>query len=255
MRSLPSWDKPIMVNSSAPQEAAMAAESPRDKTEATVAGALLVPATDADLADAHVLISPSPISSGPISPSSIFQGSSPNGLPSSDPLESQAIPTIAAQIKLNARAIGNPHVRLRLDNETIAAVNTDLAQEVMVIPQQRLTVMPNMPPAVMGLLNHRSRIFWVLDLPRLFGLTPLDPRLSEYHLAILRVNNKSVALAVQQVEGVARFTPEEIESPLEHELAAELVPYLQGCIPQGEDVLLVLDAAAISAYDASPSEA
>ncbi|NJN31729.1 MAG: purine-binding chemotaxis protein CheW [Synechococcales cyanobacterium RM1_1_8] len=163
------------------------------------------------------------------------------------------MPAIAAPAEHSSQSLGLPHVRLRLDDRTLAVLNTDLAQEVMVIPQQRLTVMPNMPPAVMGLLNHRSRIFWALDLPQLFGLTPLDPRSPEYHLAILRVNDKSVALAVQQVQGVARFTPDAIESPLDHEIAPGLVPYLQGCIPQTEAMLLVLDAAAIAAYDASPN--
>lgn len=78
----------------------------------------------------------------------------------------------AAQAAEQNEATSLPHIRLGLDGNAIAAVNTDQAQEVMVIPQQRLTVMSNMPTTVMGLVNHRSRIFWVLDLPQLFGLPP-----------------------------------------------------------------------------------
>lgn len=159
-----------------------------------------------------------------------------------------SIPTITTQGEGNAKATGNPYIRLRLDDNHLAAVNTDQAQEVLVIPQQRLTVMPNMPAAVMGLLNHRSRIFWVLDLPQLFGLTPLDPRSPDYHLAILRVNDKSIGLAVKEVQGVTRFSTETIQSALDHQLSPGLIPYLKGCTPQEEEMLLVLDAEAISSY-------
>jgi chemotaxis signal transduction protein len=51
---------------------------------------------------------------------------------------------------------------------------------------------------------------------------------------------------------VTRFSPEEVRSPLDHDIAAGLVPYLQGCIPQVEEILLVLDALAIADYDAMP---
>ncbi len=159
-----------------------------------------------------------------------------------------SIPTVALQGGSSTKSTGNPHIRLRLDDNTLAAINTDQAQEVLVIPQQRLTVMPNMPAAVMGLLNHRSRIFWVLDLPQLFGLTPLDPRSPEYHLAILRVNNKPIGLAVQEVQGVTRFSTELIQSAIDNELSPGLIPYIQGCIPQNDEKLLVLDAVAISSY-------
>ena len=38
----------------------------------------------------------------------------------------------------------------------------------------------------------------------------------------------------------------------QHDIAAGLVPYLQGCIPQAEEILLVLDALAIADYNAMP---
>lgn len=159
-----------------------------------------------------------------------------------------SIPTITTPGQGNAKATGHPHIRLRLDDHTVATINTAQAQEVLVIPQQRLTVMPNMPMAVMGLLNHRSRIFWVVDLPQLFGLTPLDPRSLEYHLAILRVNGQSIGLAVQEVQGVTRFSTDIIQSAIDNELPPGLIPYLKGCIPQDDEMLLVLDSVAISSY-------
>lgn len=159
-----------------------------------------------------------------------------------------SMPILKAQEPGIAKAAGRPHVRLQLDQDHLAAIHAEQAQEVLVISQQRLTVMPNMPPAVMGLLNHRSRIFWVLDLPLLLGLTPLDPRSPEYSLAILRVNGKSVGLATQEIQGITRFSTDVIQSAVDKELSPGLMPYLKGYIPQGNEMLLILDAIAISSY-------
>ena len=160
----------------------------------------------------------------------------------------RSIPTIESAIEPGNEVAGDPYIRLSLDGRTMAAVSTDQAQEVMVIPRHRLTVMPNMSTAAMGLLNHRSRIFWVLDLPQLFGLPPLDPRSQEYHLVILRINDQAVGLAVQSVLGVTRFSTAEIQSPLDHDITPGLVPYLKGCLPKAEELLLVLDAEVVAAY-------
>lgn len=157
------------------------------------------------------------------------------------------------------KTIGDPYIQLQLNDSAIAAVDTRQAQEVLVIAPQQLAVMPNLPTTVMGLINHRSRIFWVIDLPQIFGLTPLDPRAAEYHLAVLHVDNVHVGIAVQQVLGVTRVAQEAIASPFDNHLPEALVPYLRGCVPLGaqsrsrsgpspQDMLLILDGAAIAAY-------
>lgn len=179
-----------------------------------------------------------------------------------------AIATSALPTRQGSQAlknIGDPYIRLQLSDDAIAAVDTRQAQEVLVIAPQQLAVVPNMPTTVMGLINHRSRIFWVIDLPQIFGLTPLDPRAAEYHLAVLHVGNVHVGIAVQHVLGVTRVAQEAIASPLDNHLSEALVPYLRGCVlsdpmaaaqeasalPQKslqQDMLLILDGAAIAAY-------
>lgn len=123
------------------------------------------------------------------------------------------------------------------------------------IPNHRLSVMPNMASAVMGLLNHRSRVIWVVDLSQLLGLSPLNPRPPEHHLAILQAGGISLGLAIREVQGITRILPTAITSTLAPDLPSDMTPYLRGCVmPEtrrpDQKPLLILDAEAIAAYSA-----
>jgi len=115
---------------------------------------------------------------------------------------------------------------------------------VVIIESDRLTPIPNMPPWIMGLLNQRSRIFWVIDLPHFLGLAPIHSEGDNYNLAIVRIEEKAVGLRLDTVEGIIRFAPENIQSPV-GVVPSALEPYLSGCILYAEEILLVLEAAAI----------
>jgi positive phototaxis protein PixI len=159
-----------------------------------------------------------------------FPAGPPAGLPQGGLTES--FPQTMVQEPVQERLLrgdGLPHIRLRVDEQIVVAVSTLQSQEVITIPQQRLTVIPNMPPMAMGLINHRSRVFWLLDLPHLLGLTPLAPRAAEYTLAIVRVGQLSLGLAVREVQGNIRLSPDQIQSPL-GQVNAQLVPYLKGVV-------------------------
>lgn len=166
-------------------------------------------------------------------------------------LPTAALPMAASLGSPTLQNLGDPYIRLRLNERLIAAVDTRQAQEVLVIAPQALTVVPTMAPTIMGLIHHRSRIFWVIDLAQVFGLVALEPRAAAYHLAILQVGNVHVGIAVQQIQGVTRIVQEDIVSPLDSDVPAPLVPYLRGCIPCEEGPLMVLDATAIATYNPS----
>lgn len=151
-------------------------------------------------------------------------------------------PASPAPIQLSTSE--EPYLKFRLDSQTWAVLAMQYAQEVLVSPAQRITPMPNMPPAVLGLLNWRSRVLWVVDLAHMLQLQPLEANVQKYNLAIVRVGELPLALAVQQVEGVTRLAPDTIQSPV-GTVTAGLIPFLQGCILQQQDILLALDAEAI----------
>jgi len=62
----------------------------------------------------------------------------------------------------------------------------------------------------MGLIEHRSNVFWVLDLPQLLGLPSLDSTAIETHIAILQMGKLLLGLGVYRIGQVVRFTETEI---------------------------------------------
>lgn len=139
---------------------------------------------------------------------------------------------------------GAPYLRLQLDSKTAAGLEMKHSQEVIMVAVSRIAPMPNMPDFVLGLLNQRSRVYWVVDLPQMLELQPLAKDVQQYNIAIVRVGNIPLALAVREVKGVMRLEVDSIQSPL-GTVSPGLTPYLRGCVLEKEEVLLVLDPEAI----------
>ena len=137
-----------------------------------------------------------------------------------------------------------PYLKLELSQQVFAVLPMENAREVLRIKRDRLTLIPNMPDCIFGLINQRSRIFWVVDLSQLLDLTPIDRSLQAYNLIIIQTANSSLGLIVPNIKGVTRFTVEDIQSPIGN-VASGLVPYLTGCVLIETAILLVLDAEAI----------
>ena len=151
---------------------------------------------------------------------------------------------LVPQINQIDRTSGNSYLRIELDRQTPAILAMDHTQEVLVVPTRRVTPMPNMAECVLGLLNWRNRVLWVIDLPQMLKLQPLDTAAQQYHIAIIRVRQVPLALVVQEVKGVTQFIPDCIQSPTGL-VPSSLIPYLHGCIHQQNEILLVLNTEAI----------
>jgi positive phototaxis protein PixI len=155
----------------------------------------------------------------------------------------------ASALSLPERSIlGDAYLKFRLNPQTAAVISMRSVQEAIVLPARRLTPMPNVPAAMMGLMNRRSRVIWVVDLAQLLEISVLDPNVQQYQLMLIQVGAVPLGLAVQQVEGMVRFQADEIQSPI-GQVSAALVPYLRGCALQQQEqkpeIVLVLDAEAI----------
>lgn len=137
------------------------------------------------------------------------------------------------------------YLRLRLSDAAIAVIPTIEAQEVVMVNPHQLTLMPNMPSTVLGLFNHRNRVVWMIDLPQLLGFPALSFDLRQYAVVVIQVAGQLLGLAIQQVEGLSRLDPSSIQSPV-GAVEASLVPYLRGCYLYDQELLLVLDSAAIA---------
>ena len=140
--------------------------------------------------------------------------------------------------------LGDAYLKLQLDLTTVSALLLDHIQEVLVIPVEQITFMPNMPDCVLGLINRRNKVLWLVDFPQMMGLESLERDVRQYHIAIARLENVLLGLAVKQVRGVIRLTAAEIESPQDDD-APNLKPYLKGRFLEQGESLMVLDAKAI----------
>ena len=140
------------------------------------------------------------------------------------------------------QVIGDIYVKFQVETHTPAILSMEFVQEVLIVPVTRITPMPNMPECVLGLLNRRNRVLWAIDLAQVLNLQPVDANAQQYHIIIIRVDQFSLALVVQEVKGVTRFTSDCIQSP--GVVASNIIPYLDGCILQ-QETLLVMNAKAI----------
>ncbi len=146
--------------------------------------------------------------------------------------------------KTNKKNLGDAYLKFQFGKHSPAVLSMSQAQEVFVLPVGRLTAMPNMPSYVMGLLNRRSKVLWVIDLAKMLGLPGIETNVQHYNSVIINSGSLSLGVIVQAVEGVVRLTPESIQPPL-GQVSSGLVPYLRGCVLLDTEILLVLDAETI----------
>jgi positive phototaxis protein PixI len=151
------------------------------------------------------------------------------------------------------KKLGAAYLKVLLDRDTPAAISMDSTRAALAIEPSRIAPMPNMPTHVVGMLSHRSRVFWVIDLAKMLGMPAVNLRQPKLNVLLLEVDRQSIALLVPQIDGVMRFLPEEVISPLGN-FSAELVPYLHGWLPHSRDILLVLSTRALVTSPLAPKK-
>lgn len=139
---------------------------------------------------------------------------------------------------------GQVYLKVQIDRDTPAAIPMEYAREVVVVPTKRLTPIPNMPSCVLGLLNQRSKIVWVVNLAQILELSPNQKYTQHYHIALVRVNDIPLGLRINQVKGAVRLDSRTIQSPT-NKIAPHLIPYVEGCVALETEILLILDLKAI----------
>lgn len=153
---------------------------------------------------------------------------------------------IAPPIEQVDKSLQDSYLSFYLNQQTPALLLMEYAQEVIVVPLARLTPMPNMPECVLGLLNRRSRVLWVVNLAQLLNLPVSNPMAQQYQIVIIHVGKVKLGLVVQEIKGITHFPRHYRQAPTE--LLSYLDPYVSGCIPQENQMLMVLDAEAIANF-------
>lgn len=153
-------------------------------------------------------------------------------------------PIIPSPLNQEDKSLGDSYLKFQLTSQTPAILAMEYIQEVLVVPAARITLMPNVPECVLGLLNRRNRVLWVIDLAQMLKLQPPEINPQQYNVVIIRVGQLPLGLIVYEISGVARFKTEDIQSD-KGLFTSFLNTYLDGCIMQNKEILLVLNAKAI----------
>jgi len=134
---------------------------------------------------------------------------------------------------------------LSLAVDAFIQVGIDLTaiQEVFTLSVDDLTLMPNMAGSVLGLIHHRNRLLWAVDLGDFLGLLPRRSSVTEYAVAIVFAQDTPIAFGVQSIGGLLRLTTEEIRSLPGVETPAErLVVCAQGYLDRESLPTFLLNA-------------
>ena len=153
-------------------------------------------------------------------------------------------PSLTLKKHFDRQQAGDAYIKFQLGSRVPALLPAVMVQEAIVLPAQRVTAMPNMPPCMMGLINRRSKVIWVANLMSLLGIPSPVMTGQQYSLVIIQVGTSILALGVDAIDGMVMFPADKVQPPPPH-ANPSLLPYLRGCVVQPEQALLLLDAEAI----------
>ncbi|MBE9068497.1 chemotaxis protein CheW [Leptolyngbya cf. ectocarpi LEGE 11479] len=155
---------------------------------------------------------------------------------------------------------GEQFLRVQLTSELTIALALSWVEESLLLPTHLVTPMPNMPPAVLGLMSSKDQVFWVVNLAQLLELPIVLEPSQHYEVVIIRAlspkSNQAadpenmnyeelfLGLVVPKIRSSVRLSREDIISPVD-EVDANLYPYISGQVVIDGDVVLVLSAEAI----------
>ncbi|NEQ48997.1 MAG: purine-binding chemotaxis protein CheW [Leptolyngbya sp. SIO3F4] len=146
----------------------------------------------------------------------------------------------ALSLKKDSPTLAKSFLKFQLAPNVVAMLPARMVQEAVVLETRRVMAMPNMPAALLGLINRRGRVFWVANLVRLLGLPVPDRHSQQYNLIIVQGRSTPLALQVESIDGMVSFPPEAIHPP-PNNVSSIILPYLTGCVTHNDSTIFILD--------------
>lgn len=100
-------------------------------------------------------------------------------------------------------------VGFRIGDETFG-VPISTVREIVRVPE--ITVVPNAPGHIVGVINLRGKIVPVMDLRKRFGATDVEIN-KKTRILVVEVENKTVGLIVHSASEVLKIPPCEVVAP------------------------------------------
>lgn len=138
--------------------------------------------------------------------------------------------------------LGEGYLQFKLNRSTTAVLLVNFTEEVVVLPLAAITSIPNTSELILGLMNWRNRIIWVVDLPKILGLES-QSQMRQCNIIVIRHEGETIGLMVPEIKGTVRFDSGTIQSAQNQ--ASDIIPYLNGCIADEDELNLVLNIQAI----------
>ncbi|BAZ43411.1 CheW protein [Chondrocystis sp. NIES-4102] len=123
---------------------------------------------------------------------------------------------------------GNNYLRFELTAEIIALIDLQYVQESLTINNDEITVVPNLPEYVMGLMSSHNQVFLAIDLAHLMGFAPTTVNLRQYQAIVIQDTSQMNlwGFTVKRVLGISRYQSEQFTS-VNIEIPENLRPFVQ----------------------------
>ncbi len=124
--------------------------------------------------------------------------------------------------------LGTGYLRVSLFDGVSVLLPLTQVQEVIALPSHRLSALPNLPAPVLGLMNRRSQVLWLVDLVYLLGMGRLELETLTHHVVVLKVGTVSLGVAVKAIEGMVSIAQDAFV-PVPPQVPPSALPYLKSC--------------------------
>jgi positive phototaxis protein PixI len=170
-------------------------------------------------------------------------------LPQSKPTE--RLQQLLPQLFNPQQQTGEAFLRLQITSQLTIALSLDWVEETRLVMAQDLTPIPNMPPHILGLINTKGQVFWLLSLAQLLGVGTQENS-QRYEVVVIRAflgadqqEELFLGLAVNQIKGSIRLEMNEF-TPVDATVAPQLAPFLIGYAQTANESVLILNPESLS---------
>jgi twitching motility protein PilI len=166
-------------------------------------------------------------------------------------LSSPDLPNLAATSPENSSALpqakaGDFYLRFFIESGEEFALPAMDIREVLSLAADQITPIPNISPALMGVINFRGQVVWIADAGQFFldNSKPLNTDRFELSVLVVETQDLMVGFAIEQVKGMEWINLDNLSRPLD--VPDCLIPLLKGeCRGDNGQLIRLLDSAAI----------
>jgi positive phototaxis protein PixI len=147
--------------------------------------------------------------------------------------------SLVSSTEISSSKTGKQFLRFQLVPDTTALLPISQLVEVLTIPVDQITPIPQLPAWVMGAYNWRGEALWMVDLAHLIGFTPWHAQgiNATCSAVVLRVcsmsmldgnaRNQMIGLVIHRAEMIEWCDSDLLQSPSSDVVTSEFMSFLR----------------------------